>query len=122
MRDLAEGAEKGKAAMEQTAALEPAKFVAICASLIPKDVSVTLQTRLPGKLEPAEEYDTLSACAGWSVKALLEVDRRKIDVLQFVADAIKLHPANPVGNLLLQHDCDMAGKTEAKSMQNQRFA
>jgi hypothetical protein len=93
--------------MQKCAQDEPAKFVAICASLIPKDVSVTLSARLPGDLS-AEEYDTLIGVLGVVREALPEADRRNpADVMQFVADAIKLHTAKPVENLLLQHECDM---------------
>jgi hypothetical protein len=46
--------------MRQTATLEPAKFVAICASLIPKDVQVSLSARLPGNLE-ADDWQIVMA-------------------------------------------------------------
>jgi len=50
-RDLAATwASHGKKAMELTAAIEPAKFIAICASLIPRSVQLDLNARLPGSL------------------------------------------------------------------------
>jgi hypothetical protein len=99
MRDLAETWEElGAEAMRKAALCEPAKFVAICASLIPKDVQLTLQTRLPGNLSP-EEYDTLIGVLSAVREALPEADRRNpADAMQFVLDAIRSHGAKPVEN------------------------
>ena len=52
-RDLAEvWAEKGKASMLYTAEKQPAVFFATCARLLPNDVRVTVEQRLPGNLSP----------------------------------------------------------------------
>lgn len=74
--------------MRQTATLEPAKFVAICASLIPKDVQVSLSARLPGGLEP-DDWPIALAVFGAIKDALPDANKRPpAEVLNFVLDAI----------------------------------
>lgn len=89
-RDLAATwAEHGKSAMLKAATLEPARFVAICASLIPKDVSLTLSARLPGGLEP-DDWQIALAVFGAIREALPDANKRQPgDVLNFVLDAIR---------------------------------
>jgi hypothetical protein len=89
-RDLAATwAELGESAMRQTAQLEPAKFVAICASLIPKDVQVSLSARLPGNLE-ADDWQIVMAVMEAVRTALPDANKRSpAEVLQFTLDAIR---------------------------------
>jgi hypothetical protein len=89
-RDLAATwAEHGEQAMRQTATLEPAKFVAICASLIPKDVQVSLSARLPGNLE-ADDWQIVMAVMEAVRTALPDANQRSpAEVLQFTLDAIR---------------------------------
>jgi hypothetical protein len=89
-RDLAATwAEHGEQAMRQTAQLEPAKFVAICASLIPKDVQVSLSARLPGGLEP-DDWQIALAVFGAIKDALPDANSRPPnEVLEFVLNAIR---------------------------------
>jgi hypothetical protein len=75
--------------MRQTATLEPAKFVAICASLIPKDVQVSLSARLPGNLE-ADDWQIVMAVMEAVRTALPDANQRSpAEVLQFTLDAIR---------------------------------
>jgi hypothetical protein len=56
LRDLAEvWSEEGRGTMVKTAQTNPAVFFATCARLIPNDVRVTVQQRLPGNLS-AEDW------------------------------------------------------------------
>jgi hypothetical protein len=76
-------------AMRQTAQLEPAKFVAICASLIPKDVQVSLSARLPGNLE-ADDWQLVMAVMEAVRTALPNANQQSPSaVLEFVLDAIR---------------------------------
>jgi hypothetical protein len=76
-RDLAATwAELGESAMRQTAMLEPAKFVAICASLVPKDVQVRLSARLPGNLD-ADDWQTLMVVMEAVRTALPDANQRQ---------------------------------------------
>jgi hypothetical protein len=99
MHDLADvWAEKGKAAMEQTAALEPAKFVAICAGLIPKDVSVTLSARLPGNLE-LEDYSTFQELLQAAKQAIPDVNSRQPgDIANLMLTALRSHLSTALVN------------------------
>ena len=97
-RDLAATWEaNGAEAMQKCALTEPSKFVAICASLIPKDVSVTLSARLPGNLEP-DDWALLTDIIGAIRQTLPETaSRQPGEVLQFVSDAIRAHSAPMIG-------------------------
>jgi len=106
-RDLAATWEGlGAEAMQKCALTEPAKFVAICASLIPKDVSVTLSARLPGGLEP-EDWNVLLGVVGAIRESLpAQESQDTTKVLQFVSDAINSHSAKLIENGPLQHGRD----------------
>jgi len=94
LRDLsAKWAECGSDIIDRVAATEPAKFFSVAASLIPRDVQVSLTARLPGNLEPEEwliATETFQAIR----QALPEADKRQPgEVLSFVLDAIRAHDA-----------------------------
>jgi hypothetical protein len=75
--------------MVKTAVLEPAKFMAICASLIPKDVQLSLSARLPGGLEP-DDWQLALAVFGAIREALPNANKRQPgEVLEFVLNAIR---------------------------------
>jgi hypothetical protein len=40
--------------LAQVAAIDPVRYLGVCASLIPRDVSIAIEARLPGGLEPDE--------------------------------------------------------------------
>jgi hypothetical protein len=90
-RDLAATwASHGKQAMETTAALEPAKFVSICASLIPKSVQLDLTARTPGSLG-AEDWTTMLAVLDAVRAALPDANARSpAEVMEFVLSAIRM--------------------------------
>lgn len=96
-RDLAATwAELGKSAMRQTATLEPGKFVAICASLIPKDVQLSLSARLPGNLE-ADDWALAMSVFSAIREALPDANSRQpAEVLNFVRDAIHAASAKTI--------------------------
>src|SRR5437016_3740652 len=50
--DVAESWERhGRRVLEHLALMEPARYADICSRLIPRDVAVSLETRLPGGLD-----------------------------------------------------------------------
>src|SRR5215831_13653877 len=68
----------------------------ICSSvggLIPRDVSVTLQQRLPGGLEPDDWSIALSVFQAIKEALPDAGNRQPGEVMQFVADAIHAHRA-----------------------------
>jgi hypothetical protein len=82
--------------MHQTAQLEPAKFVAICASLIPKDVQVSLSARLPGNLEADDWAIAVSVFQAIKEAMPSANQRQPAEVLSFVRDAIHAASAKTI--------------------------
>jgi hypothetical protein len=97
LKDLAKvWADEGEAAMRQTAREEPAKFVAICASLIPKDVQVAISARLPGNLNP-DDWELAMSVFSAVREALPDANQRApSNVLQHVLDALRAYDAKLV--------------------------
>jgi hypothetical protein len=81
----------GAAIVERMATEEPIRFAELCARLIPKDVQLTLQTRLPGNLE-AEEWSALLELLG-AVRTALPGDRKPGEIAALVTEALRLHSA-----------------------------
>src|SRR5262245_40408002 len=64
----------GAAVLERMAKQSPTQFAGLCAALVPKDVQVSLQQRLPGDLDPASWQAMLGLLEG--IKAALPGDTR----------------------------------------------
>jgi hypothetical protein len=76
---------------------------------------VTLSGRLPGQLEPEDWNIALSVFAAVR-EALPDASKRQPgEVMEFVLDAIKLHSAKPIENILLQHSSDMTAENVDKT-------
>jgi hypothetical protein len=88
--------QHGAAALEKMAATSHDRYVEICTRLIPKDVALTVQQRLPGGLDPAD----------WSVMLELVQSIKEClpnagaqepgQVLEFVLQAVRGHSAKLV--------------------------
>jgi len=94
--DVAEAwAKDGASILNRVAQDEPAKFLDVCARIVPKDVQVSLSARMPNGLE-AEDWQALLELLG-AVKAALPGDtRRPGEITQLVTDALRLHSAKLV--------------------------
>ena len=46
--------QHGPGVLEKVAAQDPGRYLGICASIIPKDVALTVEQRLPGPLSPQD--------------------------------------------------------------------
>jgi hypothetical protein len=94
-RDLAEvWAEKGKEAMERTAAKSPELFFATCARLIPNDVRVTVQQQNPGNMNN-EDWNLMVDLVESIKQALPDASTRSPDeVLRIVYAAMNLYHDN----------------------------
>jgi len=94
--DIAAAWEKhGTGVVERVLRNEPTRFLEVCSRLIPRDVSVTLSTRLPGSLEP-DDWSALLELLGAVRTALPGDDRKPGEIAQFVKDAIRSHGAKLV--------------------------
>jgi hypothetical protein len=83
----------GAAILDKMAADEPSRFAEMCGRLIPRDVQVSLQTRLPGNLEPDEwqlAMEVFQAIKG----ALPDAGNRQPgEVMAYVLEALRSHDA-----------------------------
>jgi hypothetical protein len=99
MRDLgAKWAVCGGDILDRVASEEPAKFFAVAASLIPRDVSLTLTARLPGNLEPDDWQATMEVLQAIKMALPDAADRPPGEVMTFVLEAIRAHNAVEIGN------------------------
>jgi Family of unknown function (DUF5681) len=92
MRDLAaKWAACGGDILDRVATEEPAKFFSVAASLIPRDVSLTLSARLPGNLELEDWQLTLNVLDAIKTALPDASQRQPSDVMTFLLDAIRAH-------------------------------
>jgi hypothetical protein len=107
-RDLAESwAEHGARVLNTVATGEPAKFLAVCASLTPKDVQVSLTTRLPGNLQP-DEWALVFEMVEAARQTIPDFDARQPgEVLAITVDALRSHGAK-----LIASDISTEGRNE----------
>src|SRR5262245_9260564 len=94
MRDLARvWAKRGGDIIEKVAANDPSRFFAVAASLIPRDVAISIEQRLPGGLSP-DDWSIAMGVFQAVKEALPDANSRAPgEVLNFVLDAIKAHRA-----------------------------
>jgi hypothetical protein len=70
---------------------EPSRFADFCSRLIPRDVSVTLQQKLPGGLQP-DDWQLALAVFQAVKDALPDTNQRQpTEVMEFVLQAIRAH-------------------------------
>jgi hypothetical protein len=98
-------AEHGAAILKRMAVKEGTRFADLCSRLIPRDVQLTLQQRLPGGLEPDDWQSMLELLS--AIKSQLPDDKRQPgEIAQLVGEALRLHNAKvveacaPVANAL----------------------
>lgn len=97
LRDATDAWRKhGADALDRMALTDPSGFVKAMASLVPKDVALTVSQRLPGGLEPDDWSVTLEL-----LRAIKEAlpganDRQPGEVMQFVLQAIQAATAKTI--------------------------
>jgi hypothetical protein len=85
-------AEHGAAILKRMAVKEGTRFADLCSRLIPRDVQLTLQQRLPGDLPPADWELMLALLT--TIKEQLPDDRRTPGaVAELVTEALRMHSA-----------------------------
>ena len=83
----------GATVLERLAKQSPSQFAGLCAALVPKDVAVTLQARLPGNLDPSD-WQLVMEILGAVRQSLPDANSRAPgEVMNFVLDAINAHSA-----------------------------
>src|SRR5262249_39451891 len=89
-------AKCGADTIEKVAADDPSRFFAVASTLIPKDVAVTIEQRLPGGLA-ADDWTIVLEVMGAIKQSLPDANaRRPGEVLEFVLDAIRAHDAKMI--------------------------
>jgi len=88
--------QHGLVILQKMATKEPTRFADLCSRLIPKDVQLTLEARLPGNLDAAD-WQIAMECFRAIQQAIPDANQRQPgEVMQFVADAIRAHSATPL--------------------------
>lgn len=81
-------AQHGPAVLDKVAARDPSRFLGVCASVLPKDVALTIEARTGALSEPDMEIlrTIREAIPGAN-------DRQPGEVLNFVLEAVRAHSA-----------------------------
>lgn len=97
LRDLAASwSDCGPDVLARVAASDPSRYLAVCSTLIPRDVQVSIEQQHPGGLSPD---DWQLACSVFQAvkEALPNANSRQPgEVLKFVADAIRSAAAKTI--------------------------
>ena len=85
-------AQHGSAVLDQVAKRDPSRYLGVCASLIPRDVSLSIEQRLPGGLSPSD------LAIFQAIKAALPGanDMEPAAVLEHTLAALRAYSAKPV--------------------------
>jgi len=96
-RDIAaEWQRSGPDALAKMALTDPSRYVSLCASLIPRDVSLTLSAQLPGGLD-SEDWASLQGVLTAVRQAFPDhADRKPEAVLNHVLEALRAHDAKVI--------------------------
>lgn len=85
--------EHGKTVLERVRIESPERYLEVCSRLVPKEVALAVEQRFPGGLNGEEWEMALAVFAGIKAAMPDAATRSPADVLQFVADAIRLASA-----------------------------
>jgi hypothetical protein len=90
LTDVAESWKKhGTAILDRVALSEPARYLDVCARLVPRDVQLSLETRLPGGLSGEDWQLTLAVFEAIKVALPDASQRQPSDVMEFVLNSIR---------------------------------
>ena len=99
LRDLAASwAEVGSDVLTKVAKNDPSRYLAVCSTLIPKDVTVSLEQRLPGGMGP-DDWQLVMEVMGAIKQSIPDANTRQPGaVLQHTLEALRAYSAKPVMN------------------------
>lgn len=106
VRDLAVSwAELGPDILMRVAKQDPSRYLGVCASLIPRDVSLSIEQRLPGGLSP-EDWQLVTEVMSAVKQSIPDASSRAPgEVLQLTLDALRAHSAKVVDSQDGDTDC-----------------
>jgi hypothetical protein len=88
--------EHGASVLQRVARSDPTRFLGIAASIVPKDVALTIEQQSPSGLDPAD-WSLITEVLGAIKQAIPDAaDRRPGEVLQLTLDALRAHSAKVV--------------------------
>ena len=85
-------AQHGASVLEVVARKDPSRYLGVCASVLPKDVALSIEQRLPGGLS-SQDLEIFAA-----IKQAIPTanSQEPGQVLSFVLDAIRAHSAKTI--------------------------
>ena len=97
LRDLAASwAEAGPGVLARVAKTDPSRYLAVCSTLIPKDVTIALEQRLPGGMSP-DDWNLVVEVMGAIKQSLPDANAREPgEVLQYTLEAIRARGAKVI--------------------------
>jgi len=81
--------EHGVGVLQKVARSDPTRFLGVCASVLPKDVAVSIQEQTPGNLDPQDWAIVMELLQAVKETVPNAADRRPGEVLSFARDAIR---------------------------------
>ena len=88
--------EYGPDVLMKVARSDPTRFLGIAASIVPKDVALTIEQQSPGNLDPAD-WGIITELLTAVRQAIPDVgDRKPGEVLQLTLDALRAHSARTI--------------------------
>jgi Family of unknown function (DUF5681) len=89
-------AQHGPDILRKVAINDPSRFLGVCASVLPKDVALSIEQNNPGNLDP-EDWAIVMELLQAVKQVIPNIDSRKPgEVLAFTLDAIRAHSAKVV--------------------------
>jgi hypothetical protein len=84
------------AILGRVAASDPSRFLGVCASVLPKDVALSIEQRLPGNMDPAD-WAVAMECFKAIREAIPDASARQPgEVLEHTLAALRAYSAKPV--------------------------
>jgi hypothetical protein len=112
MRDLARvWAKQGGDIIEKVAADDPSRFFAVASTLIPKDVAVTIEQRLPGGLSSDDWQLVLEVMQAIKTAIPAAGDRPPGQVLAYALEALRAHDSKMID--YTENPSELSGKKPA---------
>lgn len=88
--------QHGAKVLQELATKQPGQFAALAAKLVPQDVQLTLEARLPGNLDPAD-WSIVLEVMGAIKQALPDANSRDPgEVTNHVLEALRTHDAKVI--------------------------
>ena len=97
LRDLAASwGQCGPDVLARVAASDPSRYLAVCSTLIPRDVAVSIEQRLPGGL-PSEDWSIVLEVMNAVKQSLPDANaRRPGEVMEHVLQALRAYDAKTI--------------------------